>query len=103
VARQGAMAGVNLGGQALKQKLFSIGSRRMSYNSDGNLLTDDRNVITENDKIAKNNIILRTEDYEIEFLDAKIDVKKSNKIINTPLVNRAGSVKEMIQAINLKI
>ncbi|MDR3094921.1 MAG: DUF6046 domain-containing protein [Bacteroidales bacterium] len=47
-----------------------------------------------------NNVILETQsgDARIEFFDAKISVSKQNEIKTTQLVNRAGSVKELIQA-----
>ncbi|MDR1199058.1 MAG: DUF6046 domain-containing protein [Prevotellaceae bacterium] len=50
----------------------------------------------------RNNIVLRAavdgKTYEIEFTDAKCKVVKENKIIETPIVNRRGTVKEYINA-----
>lgn len=45
-----------------------------------------------------NNLILKSSDgTQIEFIDAKLDVTKQNKIVETSLVYRAGKVKEFIQ------
>jgi hypothetical protein len=48
---------------------------------------------------SENNLVLRTGDgSEIEFIDARIDVTRANDIKPTALINRAGMVKERIQA-----
>jgi hypothetical protein len=48
---------------------------------------------------SENNLVLRTGDgSEIEFIDARIDVTRTNDIKSTALINRAGMVKERIQA-----
>lgn len=45
-----------------------------------------------------NNLILKSSDgTQIEFIDAKIDVTRQNKIVETSLVYRSGKVKELIQ------
>ena len=49
--------------------------------------------------LSTNNVILCTDKgIAIEFIDAKIDVKKQNTLIETTLVNRSGKVRERIQA-----
>lgn len=48
--------------------------------------------------LTENSVVFRTETgTEIEILDAIIDVTKQNNIVETKLVNRAGTVKERIQ------
>lgn len=55
-------------------------------------------------EIPRNNLLLRTNDgTQIEFIDAKVKVVPENTIKCTPLVNRNGSVKELIQASDYKV
>ena len=49
--------------------------------------------------IPVNNIILKNRNNElIEFVNAKINVRKENTIVETALVNRRGTIKEYISA-----
>jgi hypothetical protein len=93
VANRARMAAVNAGGQAIKKAWYEsampVEIKEYDYFCD-HLMTDENS--------RRNNIILRLDnEYEIEFIDAKINVTKSNDIKATALVNRAGTVKERIQ------
>ena len=51
------------------------------------------------DDIPVNNIILKNKNNDfIEFVNAKINVRKENTIVETALVNRKGTIKEYIAA-----
>jgi hypothetical protein len=56
------------------------------------------------ENIPVNNLILKNKNNDfIEFVNAKICVTKQNTIVETPLVNRTGTVKEYIHARDYEI
>lgn len=55
-------------------------------------------------EIPVNNIILKNKNNEIiEFVNAKINVRKENTIIETAVVNRVGKIKEYIYAVDYAV
>lgn len=93
LANRGRMAAINAGGRDIKKAWYEsempVVSKDYVYYND-HLQTDESS--------KRNNIILRLDnEYEIEFIDAEINLTKSSDIKSTALVNRAGTVKERIQ------
>jgi hypothetical protein len=93
--------GIGLGGQAARTALYktalSVEVKELRGLRNGQLLLDNEH--SKQDESNRNKIVLKLPDYwgEIEFIGAKINVQKQNKIVETELVNRAGKVKEFIQ------
>jgi len=88
----GRMATLNLGLQESKKSLLhgALASPIEVYTKKEELKTADSNI--------SNEIYLKTDNGDIiAFIDAKIDVKKEVYVKTTTLLNRKGTVKELIQ------
>jgi hypothetical protein len=93
LANRARMAGINAGGQAIKKAW---------YESEMPVVVKDYDYYNDHlqlrESSRRNNIFLRLDnEYEIEFIDATINLTKASDIKSTALVNRAGTVKERIQ------
>ena len=92
LANSGRMAGVNLGLHEAKKALLqgALLSPIVVYTRQDELKTANSNTINE--------IFLKTDNGDmITFVDVKVDVKKEMEIKEERLINRKGSVKELIQ------
>lgn len=92
LANTGRMVGVNLGLNEAKKALLqgALSSPIVVYTKQDKLKTENSNIINE--------IFLKTDNGDtIAFIDAKVDVKKEMEIKEERLINRKGSVKELIQ------
>ncbi|MDR1544845.1 MAG: DUF6046 domain-containing protein [Prevotellaceae bacterium] len=110
IANQARIIGIGLGGQAARTSLYksAITVAQKTANLRDLLYLDDfthAETMLENHH-QRNKIILscaddvypeRGNDSEIIFTGAKINVQKQNKVVQTELINRAGTVKEFIQ------
>ena len=92
LANTGRMVGVNLGLHEAKKALLKgdISSPIVVYTKQDELKTTTGNI--------SNEIHVKTDNGDtITFIDAKVDVKKEMEIKEERLINRKGSVKELIQ------
>ena len=92
LSNTGRMVGVNLGLNEAKKALLqrALLSPIVVYTRQDGLKTANSNTINE--------IFLKTDNGDmITFVDAKVDVKKEMEIKEERLINRKGSVKELIQ------
>lgn len=92
LANTGRMVGVNLGLHEAKKALLkgALSSPIVVYTKQDELKTTTGNI--------SNEIHVKTDNGDtITFIDAKVDVKKEMEIKEERLINRKGSVKELIQ------
>ena len=92
LANTGRMVGVNLGLHEAKKALLKgdLSSPIVVYTKQDELKTTTGNI--------SNEIHVKTDNGDtITFIDAKVDVKKEMEIKEERLINRKGSVKELIQ------
>lgn len=88
------LVGNTIGVAAAKSGIYSaaLATAPVVFDDYTDLLKID-GVNSENSLILKN-----ANNTQIALIGVKIDVTKANKIVETPLVNREGKVKELIQA-----